>query len=84
MNKDIAFRGKLSRIYGAPLMNTKDIAAYLQVHRSWVYSKVKNEEIPFLRVGRTLWFDPNKVIEKLETVQQKSNCSDRNPETPVS
>mgnify|MGYP001560690192 CR=1 FL=1 len=43
------------------LWTPRDVAAFLQVSRSWVYAKAESGLLPALRVGGLLRFDPAKV-----------------------
>ncbi len=43
------------------LWDANDVAAYLKVSRSWVYHRAESGELPCLRVGGLLRFDPLAV-----------------------
>lgn len=43
------------------LWTAKDVAAFLQTSRSWVYNKYESGLLPGLRVGGLLRFDPDKI-----------------------
>jgi excisionase family DNA binding protein len=43
------------------LWNASDVAAYLKVSRSWVYHRAESGELPYLRVGGLLRFDPEAI-----------------------
>lgn len=47
------------------LLNVAQIADYLQVPQSWVYTKVATGEMPHVRVGRYLRFRAQEVLEWL-------------------
>lgn len=40
-----------------------DVATFLKTSRSWVYMRSEREEIPFLRIGGLLRFQPSKIRE---------------------
>jgi excisionase family DNA binding protein len=44
------------------LWDANDVARYLKVSRSWVYHRAESAELPHLRIGGLLRFDP-AVIE---------------------
>lgn len=44
-----------------PLWDASDVAAYLKVSRSWVYHRAESGELPCLRIGGLLRFDPPAV-----------------------
>jgi excisionase family DNA binding protein len=43
------------------LWDARDVAAFLKVSRSWVYHRAEAGELPCLRVGGLLRFDPEAV-----------------------
>jgi excisionase family DNA binding protein len=43
------------------LWDANDVAGYLKVSRSWVYHRAEAGELPHLRVGGLLRFDPEVV-----------------------
>lgn len=43
------------------LWTARDVAAYLRVSRSWVYSQHERGLLPGLRFGGVLRFDPEKI-----------------------
>jgi excisionase family DNA binding protein len=43
------------------LWDAKDVASYLKVSRSWVYHRAEGGELPCLRIGGLLRFDPEAV-----------------------
>lgn len=43
------------------LWSTADVAEYLKVSRSWVYQRAEAGELPCLRIGGLLRFDPEGV-----------------------
>jgi excisionase family DNA binding protein len=45
----------------ATLWTVADVAAYLCASRSWVYHRAENGELPCLRVGGLLRFDPAAI-----------------------
>jgi excisionase family DNA binding protein len=45
----------------ATLWTAIDVAAFLRVSRSWVYHRAESGELPYLRVGGLLRFDPEAI-----------------------
>jgi excisionase family DNA binding protein len=45
------------------LWDANDVAAYLKVSRSWVYHRCESGELPCLRVGGLVRFEPERVRE---------------------
>lgn len=43
------------------LWTVADVATYLRVSRSWVYHRAELGELPCLRVGALLRFDPDQI-----------------------
>jgi excisionase family DNA binding protein len=43
------------------LWDAKDVARFLKVSRSWVYQKTEAGELPCLRVGGLVRFEPEAV-----------------------
>ncbi|HVV52253.1 MAG TPA: helix-turn-helix domain-containing protein [Polyangia bacterium] len=43
------------------LWDANGVARYLKVSRSWVYQKVEEGMLPYLRVGGLIRFDPETV-----------------------
>ncbi|MGA7124091.1 MAG: helix-turn-helix domain-containing protein [Polyangiaceae bacterium] len=43
------------------LWTVDDVARYLRVSRSWVYHRAEGGELPCLRIGGLLRFDPDAV-----------------------
>ena len=43
------------------LWDANDVASYLKVSRSWVYHRAEAGQLPHLRVGGLLRFDPTTV-----------------------
>jgi excisionase family DNA binding protein len=43
------------------LWDANDVARYLKVSRSWVYQRAESGELPCLRVGGLVRFDPEAV-----------------------
>jgi excisionase family DNA binding protein len=43
------------------LWDTQDVAKYLNVSRSWVYHRAESGELPCLRIGGLLRFDPKAI-----------------------
>jgi excisionase family DNA binding protein len=44
-----------------PLWTAQDVAAFLRVSRSWVYHRAEAGELPCLRIGALLRFDPARI-----------------------
>jgi excisionase family DNA binding protein len=44
-----------------PLWTVKDVADFLRVSRSWVYHRAEAGELPCLRIGALLRFEPERV-----------------------
>jgi len=45
----------------AALWDATDVARYLKVSRSWVYHRAESGELPCLKVGGLLRFDPQAI-----------------------
>jgi hypothetical protein len=45
----------------ATLWDAQDLARFLKVSRSWVYHRAEAGELPCLRVGGLLSFDPEAI-----------------------
>ena len=43
------------------LWDAKDVARFLKVSRSWVYQKAEAGELPYLRIGGLVRFEPETV-----------------------
>ena len=43
------------------LWDTNDVARYMKVSRSWVYHQAEAGNLPYLRVGALLRFDPEAI-----------------------
>lgn len=43
------------------LWDAKDVAAFLKVSRSWVYQRAEAGQLPCLRIGGLLRFDPATI-----------------------
>ena len=43
------------------LWDANDVAAYLKVSRSWVYHRAEAGQLPCVRVGGLLRFDPSEI-----------------------
>lgn len=43
------------------LWDAQDVAQYLKVSRSWVYHRAESGELPCLRIGALLRFDPQAI-----------------------
>ncbi len=44
-----------------PLWTAKDVATFLRVSRSWVYHRAEAGELPVLRIGALVRFDPSAI-----------------------
>jgi excisionase family DNA binding protein len=51
----------MSQTSDGPLWDASDVAKYLKVSRSWVYHRAESGELPCLRVGALLRFDPQAI-----------------------
>jgi len=67
---------KLSTLFKLPkpekenLKTVEQLADYLQVKNQWIYERVKNNEIPFIKVGRFIRFKKEEIdqwIKERET-----------------
>lgn len=45
----------------ADLLTVEELAKKLHVHPMWVYGRVWKKKIPFIRLGRRIRFDPDKI-----------------------
>jgi excisionase family DNA binding protein len=45
------------------LWDAIDVARFLKTSRSWVYLRVERAEIPHLRVGGLIRFEPSRIRE---------------------
>lgn len=43
------------------LWDAQDVARYLKVSRSWVYHRAESGELPCLKIGGLLRFDPQAI-----------------------
>ena len=43
------------------LWTANDVAQYLRVSRSWVYHRAESGELPYVRIGALLRFQPNEI-----------------------
>jgi excisionase family DNA binding protein len=43
------------------LWDAEDVAGYLKVSRSWVYHRAESGQLPHLRIGALLRFDPEAI-----------------------
>jgi len=43
------------------LWNVQDVAGYLKVSRSWVYHHAESGEVPCLKIGGLVRFDPQAI-----------------------
>lgn len=51
------------------LVDVQEMARILQVPVSWIYRKTRFNEIPCVRVGKYVRFDPEKVLAYLHGMQ---------------
>jgi excisionase family DNA binding protein len=56
------------------LWDAEDVARYLKVSRSWVYHRAESDELPCLKIGGLLRFDPQAIhaFARGESVQRAS------------
>jgi len=52
------------RLENGGLWDTRDVASYLKASRSWVYHQAEAGQLPCLKIGGLLRFDP-EVIKRL-------------------
>ncbi len=52
------------------LVDVAELAKYLNVKKSWIYERTRKNEIPHVRVGKYVRFDPGEVIQFLESKQR--------------
>jgi excisionase family DNA binding protein len=52
------------RLQESGLWDARDVASYLKASRSWVYHQAEAGQLPSLRIGGLLRFDP-EVIKRL-------------------
>lgn len=43
------------------LWDANDVARFLKVSRSWVYHRAESGELPYLKIGALLRFDPQAI-----------------------
>jgi putative molybdopterin biosynthesis protein len=48
------------------LLTTDELARRLRVSRMTVYRMVRNQSIPYLRIGRELRFNAESVLQRLQ------------------
>lgn len=53
-------------ISDSPKHNAKEMASYLNVTKMTIYRMVKNNKIPFLRVGTSIRFDQTEIDRWLQ------------------
>jgi predicted DNA-binding transcriptional regulator AlpA len=53
--------GKSSQVDLDRLWTVKDVSTFLQVSTSWVYQRSASGELPSLKVGGLLRFDPGAI-----------------------
>jgi len=51
-----------------PLVDVQEMARILRVPKSWIYQRTQygRKAIPFIKVGKYLRFEPDKVIDFLK------------------
>ncbi|TNF32492.1 MAG: DNA-binding protein [Deltaproteobacteria bacterium] len=54
---------KTMPVSSARLWTATEVAEYLRVSRSWVYERAARGDLPHLRFGGHLRFDPAEVVE---------------------
>jgi len=52
-----------------PLIGINEAAAFLDVPRSWLYSRTRTRAVPFLKCGRYVRFRKSDLISWLEDQQ---------------
>lgn len=58
------------------LWTVKEVAEYFRLSIKTVYAKASKEDIPSVRIGRSVRFEPGKIKEIMERRQR--NIQDRN------
>lgn len=48
-------------LFDKKIWRIKDVAEYLQLSVRTVYNKTSKDEIPFLKKGKVLYFQPEKI-----------------------
>ena len=48
-------------------LTVQELADYLQCHRNTVYKFIRNNDIPFLKIGKDYRFFKDEVIQALKT-----------------
>lgn len=59
----------VKEVTGKELLTIEEMAAFLKVPRSWIYSRSRikgSEAIPRVRIGKYLRFNPGAVMEWIE------------------
>jgi len=44
-----------------PLWDAREAANFLKVSRSWIYTRVERDEMPYIRVGGLIRFVPSQL-----------------------
>jgi len=62
------------------LLSVREVAEWLSISTPWVYKAVERGDLPYLRIGQAIRFDPEEIKRYLETrrnlkggVNQKGN-----------
>lgn len=50
---------------GGRLFNTRQIANHIGVSTRTISNMMKDKRIPYLKIGKTVRFDPTKVVNEL-------------------
>lgn len=53
-------------ISDSPKHNAKELATYLGINKMTIYRMVKNNKIPYLRVGTSIRFDQSEIDRWLQ------------------
>jgi excisionase family DNA binding protein len=62
----------MKQVLAEDLMTVSEVAAFLKVPISWVYDRTRRrgiEQLPHIKLGKYLRFDPASVGEWLERLQ---------------
>ena len=54
------------------LITVDELATMLQVPKSWIYDRTRNNRIPYIKIGKYIRFDKDEIIEWIKNEQPKS------------
>ena len=58
----------------ARMLTVQDLAARLNVRAGWVYAKVEQRELPYVKVGRYVRFEAAAIDAWLERQRQQASA----------